>query len=79
MYGIKVHESVLAAGERKTGVTIHKVQGEYDQGTVLAQVEVQVREDDTPCSLRDRVLIMEHDLYVKTLREISLGRIKLRP
>ena len=79
MYGIKVHESVLAAGERKTGVTIHKVQGEYDQGTVLAQVEVQVREDDTPCSLRDRVLIIEHDLYVKTLREISLGRIKLRP
>ena len=79
MYGIKVHESVLAAGEHKTGVTIHKVQGEYDQGTVLAQVEVQVREDDTPCSLRDRVLIMEHDLYVKTLREISLGRIKLRP
>lgn len=79
MYGIKVHESVLLAGERKTGVTIHKVQGEYDQGTVLAQVEVQVREDDTPCSLRDRVLIIEHDLYVKTLREISLGRIKLRP
>ena len=79
MYGIKVHESVLAAGERKTGVTIHKVQGEYDQGTVLAQVEVQVREDDTPCSLRDRVLTIEHDFYVKTLREISLGKIKLRP
>ena len=79
MYGIKVHESVLAAGERKTGVTIHKVQGEYDQGTVLAQVEVQVREDDTPYSLRDRVLTIEHDFYVKTLREISLGKIKLRP
>jgi phosphoribosylglycinamide formyltransferase-1 len=79
MYGIKVHESVLAAGEHKTGVTIHKVQREYDQGTVLAQVEVQVREDDTPCSLRDRVLTIEHDLYVKTLREISLGKIKLRP
>ena len=79
MYGIKVHESVLAAGEHKTGVTIHKVQGEYDQGTVLAQVEVQVREDDTPCSLRDRVLTIEHDFYVKTLREISLGKIKLRP
>ena len=79
MYGIKVHESVLAAGEHKTGVTIHKVQGEYDQGTVLAQVEVQVREDDTSSSLRDRVLTIEHDLYVKTLREISLGKIKLRP
>ena len=77
MYGIKVHESALEAGEHKTGVTIHKVQGEYDRGTILAQAEVQIRENDTPSSLRDRVLIVEHELYVETLREISLGRIKL--
>ena len=77
MYGIKVHESALEAGEHKTGVTIHKVQGEYDRGTILAQAEVQIRENDTPSSLRDRVLIVEHELYVETLREISLGQIKL--
>ena len=77
MYGIKVQESVLEAGEHKTGVTIHKVQGEYDRGTILAQAEVQIREDDTPFSLRDRVLKVEHELYVETLREISLGKIKL--
>ena len=77
MYGIKIHESVLEAGEHKTGVTIHKVQGEYDRGTILAQAEVQIREDDTPFSLRDRVLKVEHELYVETLREISLGKIKL--
>ena len=77
MYGIKVHESVSEAGEHKTGVTIHKVQGEYDRGTILAQAEVQIREDDTPFSLRDRVLKVEHELYVETLREISLGKINL--
>ena len=77
MYGIRVHESALEAGEHKTGVTIHKVQGEYDRGTILAQAEVQIRENDTPSSLRDRVLIVEHELYVETLREISLGGIKL--
>ena len=77
MYGIKVHESALEAGEHKTGVTIHKVQGEYDRGTILAQAEVQIRENDTPSSLRDRVLIVEHELYVETLRKISLGEIKL--
>ena len=77
MYGIKVHESALEAGEHKTGETIHKVQGEYDRGTILAQAEVQIRENDTPSSLRDRVLIVEHELYVETLREISLGGIKL--
>ena len=67
----------MEAGEHKTGVTIHKVQGEYDLGTILAQAEVQIRENDTPSSLRDRVLIVEHELYVETLREISLGGIKL--
>ena len=77
MYGIKVHESVLQAGEDKTGVTIHKVEGEYDRGGILAQAEVQIREDDTPFSLKDRVLIVEHELYVETLRQISLGKIKL--
>ena len=77
MYGIKVHESALEAGEHKTGVTIHKVQGEYDRGTILAQAEVQIRENDTPSSLRDRVLIVEHELYVERLMEISLGGIKL--
>ena len=77
MYGIKIDESVLEAGEHKTGVTIHKVQGEYDRGTILAQAEGQIREDDTPFSLRERVLKVEHELYVETLREISLGKIKL--
>ena len=76
MYGIKIHEAVLAAGEKKTGVTIHKVQEEYDQGEILAQVEIQIRENDTPCSLRDRVLLVEHNLYVETLRKISLGNSK---
>ena len=76
MYGIKIHEAVLAAGEKKTGVTIHKVQEEYDQGEILAQVEIQIRENDTPCSLRDRVLLVEHNLYVETLKKISLGNSK---
>ena len=77
MYGIHVHESVLASGDNETGVTIHLVDGEYDQGRILAQSSVTVEKDDTPESLAARVLKVEHELYSNTLREIIEGRISL--
>ncbi|MEE8233277.1 MAG: phosphoribosylglycinamide formyltransferase [Gammaproteobacteria bacterium] len=77
MYGLHVHEAVLASGESETGVTIHMVDGEYDQGRILAQSSVPVEKDDTPESLAARVLIVEHELYSDTLREIIGGRISL--
>ena len=77
MYGNAVHEAVLAAGERVTGVTIHIVNEEYDRGPIVAQCEVPVADGDTVDSLRDRVLKREHELYVETLRRISQGKIKL--
>ncbi|MDZ7735310.1 MAG: phosphoribosylglycinamide formyltransferase [Gammaproteobacteria bacterium] len=56
MYGRHVHEAVIAAGEVETGVTIHLVNEEYDQGPILAQTRVPVRPDDTADSLAARVL-----------------------
>lgn len=77
MYGLHVHEAVLAAGETRTGVTIHLVNDEYDQGRILAQREVKVTPDDTAQSLAARVLEVEHALYVEVLRDITAGRIVL--
>ena len=77
MYGLHVHESVLASGDVETGVTIHLVDGEYDQGRILAQRSVAVKEGDTPESLAARVLKGEHELYSDTLRDIIEGRIEL--
>ena len=42
MFGINVHRAVLAAGEKESGVTIHLVDGEYDQGAILAQQTVSI-------------------------------------
>jgi phosphoribosylglycinamide formyltransferase-1 len=56
MYGKRVHEAVLAAGETVTGVTIHTVDEEYDHGPIVAQCEVPVLKDDTVDSLAERVL-----------------------
>ena len=62
MYGLHVHRAVLAAGCTVTGPTVHVVTTEYDRGPVLAQWPVPVAPDDTPESLRQRVLAVEHRL-----------------
>jgi phosphoribosylglycinamide formyltransferase-1 len=77
MYGKRVHEAVLQAGETATGVTIHLVDEHYDHGPTLAQREVPVLPGDTAESLAARVLVEEHRLYVETLRQISAGTILL--
>jgi phosphoribosylglycinamide formyltransferase 1 len=70
MYGLNVHKAVIAAGEKETGVTIHMVDGEYDQGKILAQEKVEVMTDDTAESLAARVLKVEHQLYSETIQKI---------
>jgi phosphoribosylglycinamide formyltransferase-1 len=77
MYGMHVHEAVLAAGERVTGVTVHLVDADYDRGPILAQAEVAVQPGDTAATLQARVLEQEHFLYADTLRRIAEGGIDL--
>ncbi|MCZ6557267.1 MAG: phosphoribosylglycinamide formyltransferase, partial [SAR324 cluster bacterium] len=48
MYGMRVHEAVLAAGETVSGASVHLVDGEYDRGSVLARKEVPIPPQDTP-------------------------------
>ena len=56
MYGLRVHEAVLAAGEEVTGATVHLVTDEVDGGPILCQAEVKVEPGDTPQSLQARVM-----------------------
>jgi phosphoribosylglycinamide formyltransferase-1 len=77
MYGRKVHEAVIAAGERVSGASVHHVDGEYDHGPVLARVEVPVLAEDTPESLEARVMAAEPGLFVETLRRIAAGELAL--
>lgn len=77
MYGSRVHEAVLAAGEMETGVSIHLVDEEYDTGPIVAQTRVPVLEGDTVESLSKRVLSKEHSFLVETLQEIVSGALML--
>jgi phosphoribosylglycinamide formyltransferase 1 len=77
MYGPRVHEAVLAAGEAETGVTIHLVDEEYDHGDILAQCRVPVLANDTPETLAQRVLASEHCFLVETLQRMVAGDVVL--
>jgi phosphoribosylglycinamide formyltransferase-1 len=77
MFGLHVHAAVLAAGERETGVTVHLVDEEYDHGPILVQRAVPVLRDDTPESLAERVLQVEHEVLVETVGKIVDGTIPL--
>lgn len=74
MYGMNVHRAVIEAGDVVSGATVHLVDGEYDEGPVLAQAEVSVLPGDTPETLAARVLKTEHQLLVATLRGLAAGQ-----
>ena len=78
-HGIRVHEAVLAAGERASAITIHLVDEEYDHGPVVARREVAVEPGDTPATLAARIQTLEPEFFVETLRAIADGRLKLSP
>ncbi len=77
MYGSRVYEAVLAAGETVTGVSVHLVDAEYDTGPVVSQCEVPVLPDDDVDSLSERVQAQEKPLLLDTLRRLAAGEIKL--
>ena len=77
MYGIHVHEAVIAAGDKESGVTIHRVDESYDRGEIVAQSRVAVLPDDTPDILAARVLEREHTFLVETMQRILSGEISV--
>ena len=75
MYGLRVHQAVLASGAQESGATVHLVDEVYDHGAVLAQARVPVLSGDTPDTLAERVLAVEHRLLPATvLAAATAGR-----
>ncbi len=70
MYGLHVHESVLASGDKVSGCTVHFVDSGTDTGKIIRQVTVPVEEGDTPETLQARVLVQEHKLLPQVVAEL---------
>jgi phosphoribosylglycinamide formyltransferase 1 len=76
--GIRVHERVIEAGEILSGASVHFVVPELDAGPVIAQASVPVAPGDTPQTLADRVLAVEHKLYPEALKLLAADKVKLQ-
>ncbi len=69
MYGHHVHEAVVAAHEKETGITIHIVDNHYDQGTTLFQARCKVTPDDTPESVAAKIHLLEKEYFPRVIDE----------
>jgi phosphoribosylglycinamide formyltransferase 1 len=69
MYGIKVHEAVVAGREKETGITIHEVDAHYDEGKILFRTQCEVHPQDTPEQVAIRVHALEYIHYPKVIEQ----------
>jgi len=70
MYGMHVHEAVVAAGEKESGITIHYVNEYYDEGKVIFQATCPVLPSDTPETVASKVHALEYEHYPHVIEEL---------
>lgn len=77
MYGMHVHEAVLASGDYESGITIHLMDSGVDTGKILLQKTCPVLPNDTPQALQARVQELEKEWYPRVLEMIEQGEMQL--
>ena len=75
--GLDTHARALATGVRIAGCTVHFVVPEMDEGPIIAQAAVPVRDDDTEATLAARVLAAEHRIYPAALAALARGHLSI--
>jgi phosphoribosylglycinamide formyltransferase-1 len=75
MHGMHVHEAVKAAGEKETGITIHRVNQRYDEGEILFQARTAISPEDTPRMIAEKVHALEHRWFPEVIENWILGKL----
>ena len=73
MYGHYVHEAVIQNNEKQSGITIHFVNQNYDEGQIIAQFHCEINDSDTPETLSKKIQNLEHLHFPKTIEKILFG------
>jgi phosphoribosylglycinamide formyltransferase-1 len=71
MFGHHVHEAVIAAKDKQSGITIHYVDELYDHGNIIFQATCDINETDTPSSLAGKIHGLEHLHYPRVVEEVA--------
>lgn len=74
MWGHHIHEAVIAAGEKQSGITIHYLDENIDGGEILFQATCDVLPEDTPETLANRIHTLEHQHYPKVIENIIISK-----
>ena len=72
MYGDKVHKAVVDAGEKESGITIHYVNNNYDEGGIVFQAKCPVFPSDKPEDLAQRVHQLEYEHFPKVIEKLLI-------
>lgn len=72
MYGMNVHKAVLASDDKESGITIHRVNQDYDKGEIIFQAKCPVVPGDTPETLAARIQELEYQHYPRVIEEVLL-------
>lgn len=75
LYGHHVHEAVINAGAKISGITVHFVDNQYDHGSIILQESLNVLDNDTAQSLADRILVLEHNNYYRAIEALAQSKL----
>lgn len=70
MYGDFVHQSVIENKEPESGITIHYVNENYDEGTIIFQTQTEVSVNDTPETLAEKIHRLEYEHFPKVISSL---------
>jgi len=70
MYGMHVHEAVIRNKEKESGITVHFVNEQYDEGKVILQAKCPVEDVDTPESLAQKIHALEYEYFPKAIEKL---------
>ena len=72
MYGKHVHDAVIAAGESKSGITIHLVNKIYDDGQIIFQTDIKIAKNETPDSLAGKIHLLEYEHFPEVIKSLLI-------
>lgn len=70
MFGMRVHEAVVAAKDKKTGITIHYINEYYDDGEIIFQASCPVSGTDTPEMVAEKVHALEYEHFPRVIEKL---------
>jgi phosphoribosylglycinamide formyltransferase-1 len=73
MYGMKVHEAVVANGEKESGITIHYVNEQYDEGAIISQYKCEVLPGDSPEDVAQKVHELEYEYFPRVIEKVIIA------